>query len=510
MAAQRYRVLLLEDSPWDAHAAEDALARSTDGPFETFHAPDVASAKVELAHHEVDAFLVDLNLPDSAGEATLQWARQAAAGRAPVIVLSGSWESPRGPFLVSEGADDYLVKDKITPGELGRAVRYAIERYRAHARENGLARRMQDVMDAMPDLVSVMDTRGRFVQWNQSFPRITGLTPAELGGLDVRRLIAPEDLAAAEAGMAKALRGDLDHETRVHIVTKDGRAIPYLFSGAPLKDRAGEVIGLVGVGKDVQEFVDAHAAQMRTVRAESEAATLRELDVQRGKFFNMMAHEVNNPLGVIVMQVDLLRDGLLGELTAPQQKAIEVLERTLDRLRALTADLLDVARMQSGDLKLRVAPTDLRAIADEMIETYGVLAQEKGLALQVAGAATLPIAADRRRIAQVFVNYLMNAFKFTPRGGSVTIDLGVEAGAAVLRVRDTGAGLTREQMAKLFAPFSQARAEDANKGTGLGLHISKAIVTAHGGSVGCESDGPGKGTTFWLRLPLREGDGPGK
>lgn len=276
----------------------------------------------------------------------------------------------------------------------------------------------------------------------------------------------------------------------------------FAWTSAPLTDGKGAAQGSVRVGRDVTAELERVEGDRKLVLALADATALRSLQEERARFFNVMAHEVNNPLTVLIMQVDLLKEHYLGDLTPQQSKSVEVLDRTLARMRGLMADLLETSRIQSGDLKLRRVEVDIGSLIAESAAAYAPLASKAGVALNVRATREVLVNADPRRVTQVLVNFLSNALKFTPAGGEVEIGVAREGPHVVLRVRDTGRGLAPEQRAALFEPFSQAHADSASKGTGLGLFISRGIAEAHGGSVGCESDGEGKGATFWLKLPL--------
>ncbi|MFO1533661.1 MAG: sensor histidine kinase, partial [Thermoplasmatota archaeon] len=156
-------------------------------------------------------------------------------------------------------------------------------------------------------------------------------------------------------------------------------------------------------------------------------------------------HELNTPLTPLKIQLHMLKAGNFGALNAQQEKAVNVLDRNLDRLRALLSDLLDVARLQNGRLVLRTEPLDLAAVVRDAVETFEAAMRGVGIRLELEAPETLPAVADSHRVTQVVVNFLSNALKFTPPGGSVTIEAGTGAGGgATVRVRDTGLGMTGE------------------------------------------------------------------
>jgi signal transduction histidine kinase len=164
-------------------------------------------------------------------------------------------------------------------------------------------------------------------------------------------------------------------------------------------------------------------------------------------------------------------------------------------------------RLEGGELRLSRRPTDLAELCRQAVDTLAPAAAERGVALEAHAPGPLQADLDPGRITQVVYNLVSNALKFTPPGGRVTVRAEASDGSATVSVTDTGAGMGPSQLDRLFRPFSQVhdpasvkRAED--KGTGLGLYISKGLVEAHGGSIRADSAGPGQGSTFTFRLPL--------
>jgi len=230
-------------------------------------------------------------------------------------------------------------------------------------------------------------------------------------------------------------------------------------------------------------------------------ARLREQQDARTALLNVVSHDLKSPLTPIRLQSFLLR-----KIDDPRaQKAAEVIERNVAQVDRLVGDVADLAKIESGKLKIERKPTSLAGILDPAAESFFEVARERGIALELRvsdGAALLDV--DAGRLTQVVFNLVTNALKFTPRGGKVTIESRAEGGEATIAVRDTGRGLTPQEIARLFQPFSQVHAshETSEKGTGLGLFISRAIVEQHGGRMWVESDGPKLGSRFALALPL--------
>jgi signal transduction histidine kinase len=207
--------------------------------------------------------------------------------------------------------------------------------------------------------------------------------------------------------------------------------------------------------------------------------------------------------------LQLLEDGLFGQLTEQQLPKLRRARKALRSALDLIDDLLDLARAESGQLEIRPAPTDVREAAREMVEDFMVRAEEQALTLTVDVPDEFPIIeCDPARIRQVVSNLLSNAVKYTPPGGLVAVRVGLEGGGTdgeaervVLSVSDTGPGIAEEERHLLFEEFTRLDAETSN-GAGVGLAISRRIAHALGGDILLESE-VGRGSTFTLWVPLR-------
>ncbi|GEM_PF-5540472 len=232
------------------------------------------------------------------------------------------------------------------------------------------------------------------------------------------------------------------------------------------------------------------------------AARLREQEALRVQMLNTLAHDLATPLTPLKLQMSLIP----ADRAVPPERVV-LLRRNLAQMERLVADIKDLARLEAGALRCDPQPVDLRALAQSAVDAFRADAEARGLTLLARLDAGLPVQADPERVTQVLYNLLTNALKFTPSGGTVTLEGCAEEGEARLRVRDTGRGLTPDEMGRLFHPFTQVheRGEVKERGSGLGLYISRGLAEAHGGRVWVESEGRGKGAAFTLALPQREG-----
>ncbi|HEX8392394.1 MAG TPA: HAMP domain-containing sensor histidine kinase, partial [Longimicrobium sp.] len=216
----------------------------------------------------------------------------------------------------------------------------------------------------------------------------------------------------------------------------------------------------------------------------------------------VVSHDLRNPINAVVMASAVLQEfGDTERLTERDRRQLDVIRRSAEQMNALVQDLLEVASLESGAMVMNprpVSPGVLLSAADEM---FAGTAQERGLALECARPDGVPqVAADYGRVLQVFSNLLGNALKFTPSGGTVSLGAARVAGYVRFWVTDTGPGIERDHLPRLFDRFWQAR-RGHGAGAGLGLSIARSIVEAHGGQIWAESV-PGEGTTFHFTLPV--------
>ncbi|MCW8194686.1 PAS domain-containing protein [Proteobacteria bacterium 005FR1] len=259
--------------------------------------------------------------------------------------------------------------------------------------------------------------------------------------------------------------------------------------------------------REPRAFVDDEASFVRDVtdrtwaalrRAYSDLA-LRESDRRKDEFLAMLAHELRNPLAVIGNTVRLLE-----EQPQSQQRFVQVLSRQTSMLRGLVADLLDVSRITRGLVELSKQPVDVTAIATQALESVQSLMQEKQHRLSVDFPERSPtLMGDPVRLEQILVNLLTNAAKYTDPQGEISLHLRQLEGEVEIRVADTGIGMNREVLERIFDLFGQAERGLARSegGLGIGLTIAKKLVELHAGQIEAHSEGPGKGASFVVRLP---------
>ena len=282
---------------------------------------------------------------------------------------------------------------------------------------------------------------------------------------------------------------------------------PLELAAAGIATQRGRVRTLLGVLADGLSVT--FARQLATEREQEALATLQtqnerllELDEMKQSFISMVSHELRTPLTSIVGYLEILREGEGGELTEDQAKFLEVMDRNASRLQKLVDDILMISRADSDRLRLDLGPADVAQLVQRAVESADPVARGKGIDLVVRVEEGLPeVTGDRRLLAQLLDNLVSNAVKFTPTGGSVTVAAARDGEGVEVEVVDTGPGIPEDEVPRLFDRFFRASTAGDVPGTGLGLPIAKAVVEAHGGSIGVESE-LGVGSTFRFVLPL--------
>lgn len=231
---------------------------------------------------------------------------------------------------------------------------------------------------------------------------------------------------------------------------------------------------------------------------------LREVSEMKDEFLALTTHDLRSPLAVISGVISFFTSGRLGELSGEQNNMVAMMERNAQSLIELVNDLLDASKLESGSMRLDLTSTDLRGLINELHETIWPLAREKSITLKAELPLDLPlIEADRDKLRRIIINLLSNAIKFTHKGGSVTVTAERVDSHLRVSVADTGVGIPAKDVARLFDKYEQARsrATRGEKGTGLGLYITKQLVEMHGGEIHVQSE-TGKGSVFTFTLPI--------
>jgi signal transduction histidine kinase len=443
--------------------------------------PLAPAARVEIENRLLTALYrlggIDVR-PEEVATTLLDTDPSGVAGR-PLEALASFFQVP---ILGAGGTVGLLLLGSATPGHFNEdhvRLLYTVAHQAASAVERLNARleserqRLQAIVDNLPDGILLLDASQHITMANP---------PGRL-------------LLAALAG--PAVGGKLTHlngHSFEDILARCGDRLPHdlVLEGPPRR-----VFEPACVSLEIDPLPERWMIVLRDVTDAREAVDRRD------RFLAMLAHELRNPLSPVMNASCLLGRADLDQRT--QQQAVQIISRQTRHIARLIDDLMDVSRFLHGKITLMPQRLELNQLVRHTVETYRSMAEEREQSLDlVCSSEPLWIQGDPARLAQVVTNLLANAVKFTPPGGSIRLSTGCEAAEAVIRVRDSGIGLTSDKLSEIFLPFVQVNESvpRSNGGLGIGLSLVKALVSLHGGSVLVCSDGPDRGCEFTVRLPM--------
>jgi PAS domain S-box-containing protein len=361
------------------------------------------------------------------------------------------------------------------------------------------ARHFAAIVASSDDAIVAKDLDSIVTSWNAAAERMFGYAAAEIIGRSVR-LIIPGDRQYEEDDVLKRIRAGrpIEHFETVRR-RKDGTLVPVSLTISPIRSERGVVIGASKIARDITARIRADEERLRLLDSARSANRLKD------EFLATLSHELRTPLNAIVGYSRMLQGGMLtgGD---KQAAALDTLVRNAASLTQIVEDVLDVSRIVSGKLRMNVQPVELSRIVREAAETSQAAADAKGIRLDViADPQGTQVTGDPDRLRQVLWNLCSNAVKFSERGARVEVRLERVNSQVEVTVADTGIGIPPEFLPHLFERFSQADAGASRLqgGLGLGLAISRHLVELHGGRISAHSEGPGRGSTFRIELPVR-------
>ena len=540
-------VLMLEDSALDAELILTAL-HTDDLHLDVVRVDNRRDFVQKLEQRFWDLILADYQLPGFDGITALQLARLRQPD-APFLFVSGALGEELAIETLKSGATDYVLKDRLERllPSVRRALREAEERQVRQRAEQAL----RFVAEASAELAGSLDypttlkTASRLpvpflADWTVVFAleedetlqpvaahhrdaqlreladsfvgRVAGehgLGPfaREMGSVGIPLLIpeiGPADLARAapDAEVGRRL-GTLGFQSLMVVALRTRRrmlgALALITATAERRYTPEDLSLAEDLGRRIALALD--AAQLHL--------DVQLADRRKDEFLAMLAHELRNPLAPILTAVEVAREAELGD--GRVRKAHDVVERQARHMARLVDDLLDVSRITRGKVELRRERVELSEMIHHAVQTSRPLIDQRGHSLSVdVPEEPLPLDADPARMEQVLTNLLNNAAKYTDPGGRISVRAERLGGEVRVAIADTGVGIPREMLHRVFEPFVQVKPElDRSRGgLGLGLTLVKMLVELHGGAVSARSDGPGQGSGFEVRLPLARGEAP--
>lgn len=339
----------------------------------------------------------------------------------------------------------------------------------------------RDLFDNANDLILSVNSDFKFAYVNRKWLETLGYNKEEVKQLRLMDIMRRDEIERCKKLFRKIADGENPPLVETVFVSKGG----------------GEIFveGTVNCQLVDAKFVAARGI-FRDVTDRKRAEELKD------RFISTVTHELRTPLVSIRGYTDYVFAGMSGPVPKEIMENVEVVKRNADRLLNLTNDLLDIQRIQAGKTQLNLQQVNVKEIISQAAEEAKPLIDQKkqNLSLEVP-EKSLNVLADPARLSQVFANLLSNAVKFSPEGGTIILRATEKDDSAYVRVSDSGIGIRKGDLARVFEPFAAIEKPSYIKGTGLGLSVTKGLVEAHGGKIWAESPGEGKGATFTFTLP---------
>ena len=406
------------------------------------------------------------------------------------------WISAKGEVFRNEQGQPIRMTGVVTDVTERKRVEEALER----SREN-----LRALLEVAPDAVVTVDDQGRIVLVNSQTEKLFGYQRQELLGERVEKLI-PDRVRDGHSQHRASYSAD--PHTRVmgaglelNALRKDGTEFPVEISLSPIHTSEG-----FRVISSIRDVTERKKAQQQ-IEQQNRELELRNREVERAtklksKFLASMSHELRTPLNAIVGFSDLLAEGTPGDLNDKQKRFVNHIKQGSAHLLQLINDILDLSKIEAGQLELRCEDFQVKETLPEVLSTIRPLAMAKNIQIEQKMENDQHVYADRVRFKQILYNLLGNAVKFTPKAGRIDIDCHGDGNSVSISVTDSGVGIRAEDQAVIFEEFRQVEgpAGTTQEGTGLGLAITKRLVEQQGGRISLESEF-GKGSRFIFTLP---------
>jgi len=480
-------VLIVEPDRFEAELLGDAFRANG---YAVLLAPNGRVALEKLREHRPQIVVLEADLPDMSGDRLLEQVKEPGSSMV-AIVMTADISAPRALELIRKGADNYLPKPFATGYLLHLCETAARQRALTRVEEllelrtgklRASERRYRKLFENAGVAIAVSALDGTVLSVNRAFETLTGRARDELTGKSMDVCLDREEQARARRKQEQARAAkDASWSYTGELRRSDGRPVSVEaqchFLGAE-EDQPGTIV-----------------AMYRDLTAE------RQVQRQRAEFSAMLAHDIRNPIGLILGCATLLLDESAAS-DPDLQRSLQ--RRILDHARVLQSlvdNYLDVSTIEAGQLALRKAALDLPALLGQLARRYEFAARQRSIELALDCRACPGVAGDALAVERIVGNLLQNAFKFTPDGGRIALGCELRAGYAVVSVVDTGAGIDHEKIPCLFKKFKRVEIVERQEGLGLGLYIVKELAEAHGGRVEVAS-APGAGSSFSVFFPL--------
>jgi len=498
-------ILLIEDNPSDVRFIEELLKEADDVKFKLECFNRLKDGLNHLEKKNFDVVLLDLSLPDSNGLDSLLETLKIAENVS-VIVLTETNNDFLALKSVKKGAQDYLVKSQINCTSLIRSIKYSIERKKLEQqlKKSKLSEeKFRTIVKTSPYSIILLDIKGDIMDCNLIAEKYLFLPKNMIIGKNIIDLpIISENNKYLICNQVKELKRKMIEPTEFKYTNYKGET-----------RWLENILTYIKVGKNdyiqiVSEDITERKKMEIIIKKENEK--LKDLDREKRDISSRISHELKTPIMSINGASELLLSTYSDQIGDNAIELIEIIHRGGKRLLDLVVKAINISQIEFNKVELNKKEHNLCEIATECVEEMSHLIKKRRLTLTLDLPDIFCFEFDKLKIEQIIMNLLSNAIKNTPSQGTIVMAFKKKNGWAEISIEDTGVGLTKEEIKKIFTRFGKLERYEKGleylniQGSGLGLFISKKIANLHGGQIWAESAGRNKGSRFVVKIPLNE------
>jgi PAS domain S-box-containing protein len=356
------------------------------------------------------------------------------------------------------------------------------------------------IVEVSHEGIALVDSTNRITFVNASLAYMLGYTVDEMLGLPVNTFIYSKDGEVTAEQLAAGRTGAAE-QFELELRRKDGSIILGLLNTNPCYDDKGQFTGALAMVSDLTEHRQAIEERHQRELLEAQLKQEREIIEFKERFTSMVSHEFRSPLAAITLSAHMLED-YRDRLTPEQSlRKLHHIQQEAHQMVEILEDVLAFTKVRAGTPELNMKPLDMEAWCQDLLKQVQLTETTTHMFTLINNVNMQTIYVDEKCVRHILTNLLSNAIKYSPQGGVISLQIGVQADSLIFKVQDEGIGIPVEDQKRLFEPFHRARNTEDIAGTGLGLAIVKAVVDKCSGSIAVDSQ-VNKGTVFTVRLPL--------